>query len=25
MDVMDRLREGGVERIGIVALERAAR
>ena len=25
MDVMDRLREGGIERIGIVALERAAR
>ena len=25
MDVMDRLREGGVERIGIVALERAGR
>ena len=25
MDVMDRLREGGIERIGIVALERAGR
>jgi biopolymer transport protein TolR len=25
MDVMDRLREGGIERIGIVALERATR
>ena len=25
MDVMDRLREGGIERIGIVALERANR